>query len=72
MDSLTARIGFMDEHIGGLAIAQDQGIASYLWNGLGLVGGLVQGAAPPTVPDFLGAHLDLLLITRNEIWREVL
>ncbi len=71
MDSLTARIGFADEHM-GFAKAQDQGIAAYLWHGLGLVSGLVQGAAPPTQPDFLGAYLDLLLITRSEIWREVL
>ncbi len=71
MDSLTARLGFADEHM-GFAKAQDQGIAAYLWHGLGLVSGLVQGVGAPTDPDFLGAHLDLLLTTPTEIWREVL
>ena len=71
MASLTSRLGFADD-FAGFAIAQNQGIAGYLWNGLGLLE-LNEPVLGPVVtqPDFLGPVLDLLVITPNEIWREL-
>ena len=71
MASLTSRIGFADEHM-GFNKAQNQGVAGYLWNGLGLLE-LNEPVLGPVVtqPDFLGPVLDLLFITPNEIWREL-
>jgi hypothetical protein len=67
--SLTSRLGFADD-FAGFAIAQNQGIAGYLWNGLGLLEINEPGPAV-TQPDFLGPVLDLLVVTPNEIWREL-
>ena len=68
MASLTALLGFANEHM-DFAIAQNQGIAEYLYNGLGLTV-LPDQVVVVTPPDFLGPRLDRLLMIRNEIGRE--
>lgn len=68
--NLTTLLNAFNEHQ-GFAIAQNQGIKEYLWNGLGLTD-VPDQIIVATTPDFRGPHLDLLVLTRNEIWREVL